>query len=55
VLDTTQVTESGLVNGDRVTELTLASAGTGATSSAGSYNINASNATGTGLTNYVIN
>ncbi|WP_068079856.1 MBG domain-containing protein [Novosphingobium rosa] len=52
--------QSGLVNGDAITGLTLATTGTGAASGTtgstgvGSYAINASNATGNGLGNYTI-
>jgi filamentous hemagglutinin family protein len=52
----TELTTSGLVNGDTVTSATLASTGAAATATvAGSpYAITASNATGTGLSNYTI-
>lgn len=54
--DGSEFTAAGLVNGDLVTSLTLASAGAAATASvAGSpYAIVGSNAVGTGLTNYLI-
>ena len=45
---------SGLFSGDSVTSVTLASAGTTAAASVGTYPITASNATGTGLGNYTI-
>ena len=47
-------TASGLVNGDTVTRVDLASAGTAATASVGDYTITASNAVGDGLANYQI-
>ncbi|WP_182336257.1 MBG domain-containing protein [Stenotrophomonas acidaminiphila] len=47
-------TASGLVNGDTVTTVDLASAGTGATANVGDYTITAANADGTGLSNYDI-
>lgn len=45
---------NGLVPGDAVTGVTLASSGTDSDAAAGSYDITASNATGTGLSNYDI-
>ena len=54
VLNAGDFTQTGLVNGDQITGLTLASAGTGAAANAGAYDITASNATGTGLANYAI-
>ena len=45
---------SGLFNGDSVSAVTLASAGAAATAGAGTYAITASNALGSGLSNYVI-
>src|SRR5205085_7640960 len=53
-LDSTQFTATGLINGDAITSLTLASAGTAATAAAGSYSIVPSAAVGTGLSNYTI-
>ncbi|MDR3493228.1 MAG: MBG domain-containing protein, partial [Ancalomicrobiaceae bacterium] len=50
----TEFTASGLVSGDSVTSVTLASNGTVATAGVGSYDIAASNAVGTGLGNYTI-
>ncbi|MGA2685013.1 MAG: MBG domain-containing protein, partial [Verrucomicrobiota bacterium] len=52
----TEFTSSGLVNGDTVTNVSLSSSGAGATASVANspYAINASNATGAGLTNYTI-
>jgi len=52
----TEFTQSGLVNSDSVTSVSLASAGAGATATVGSspYDITASGATGTGLSNYTI-
>ncbi len=47
-------TASGLVNGDTVARVDLASAGTAATASVGDYTITASNADGSGLSNYDI-
>jgi hypothetical protein len=48
-------TQSGLVNGDTVTALSLGSAGSPVTANVGTYDIIASNALGTGLGNYDIN
>src|SRR5690606_30822384 len=53
-LGSTEFTTDGLVNGDAVTSVTLTSAGTVATAAVGTYDINATNAQGTGLTNYTI-
>jgi hypothetical protein len=50
----TEFTTSGLVNGDTVTKVKLASAGAIASAPAGSYTITASNARGSGLMNYII-
>ncbi len=52
----TEYSTSGLVNGDAVTSATLASAGAAATAtvSGAPYSITASNAFGTGLSNYTI-
>ncbi|HVV94236.1 MAG TPA: MBG domain-containing protein [Hyphomicrobiales bacterium] len=52
----TEFTSAGLVNGDTVTSVDLASAGAGktATVAGGPYAITASNAAGTGLGNYAI-
>ncbi|GBQ31383.1 hypothetical protein AA12717_3746 [Gluconacetobacter sacchari DSM 12717] len=52
-LGTTAFTASGLVNGDAVSGVNLATAATGA-SSVGTYGITASGATGTGLSNYTV-
>ncbi|CAG4925128.1 unnamed protein product [Acidocella sp. C78] len=55
-LGTTDFTVSGLLNNDRVTSVTLSSAGASATAAVGAspYAIAGSNATGTGLSNYTI-
>jgi hypothetical protein len=53
-LGTTGFGTSGLVNGDSVTGVTLASSGTPASAVVGPYDIDASGATGTGLGNYAI-
>jgi filamentous hemagglutinin family protein len=55
-LGTTAFTASGLVNGDTVTNATLASSGAAATATVagGPYAITASSALGTGLSNYTI-
>jgi hypothetical protein len=52
----TEFTSSDLVNGDTVTNVNLSSSGAGATASVANspYAINASNATGAGLTNHTI-
>src|SRR5690606_12809966 len=50
----TEFTSQGLVNGNTVTSVTLTSAGAAATSAVGTYDINVTNAVGTGLTNYTI-
>ena len=50
----TEFTPSGLVNSDTVTSVTLTSAGTVNTANVGDYAINASDAVGTGLSNYNI-
>ncbi|WP_312371566.1 MBG domain-containing protein, partial [Stenotrophomonas sp.] len=47
-------TSNGLVNGDSVSSVDLGSAGTAATATVGDYTISASNADGTGLSNYDI-
>ena len=47
-------TASGLVNDDAVSAVNLASTGRIATANVGAYDITASNATGTGLSNYTI-
>ncbi|WP_296249287.1 MBG domain-containing protein, partial [uncultured Stenotrophomonas sp.] len=44
----------GLLNGDTVTDVDLASTGSAATANVGNYTITASNADGTGLSNYDI-
>jgi hypothetical protein len=49
-----QFTTTGLINGDAVTAVSLASTGSPATANVGTYNITASNAVGTGLSNYSI-
>jgi hypothetical protein len=51
-LGTTAFTSSGLVNGDSVSNVTLASAGTIASAPVGTYPIIPSAAVGSGLTNY---
>src|SRR5690606_22713266 len=53
-LGTTEFTTSGLVNSDAVTSVTLNSAGAAASADVNTYDILASNAQGTGLTNYNI-
>ncbi|SSW91242.1 filamentous hemagglutinin family protein, partial [Rhodopseudomonas pentothenatexigens] len=50
----TEFTTSGLTNGDTVSGVTLSSAGAAASKGTGSYQITASAATGTGLSNYLI-
>jgi hypothetical protein len=50
----TEFTSSGLVNGNTVTIVTLASSGAAATAAVGSYPITPSAAVGTGLNNYSI-
>ncbi|MFZ5736112.1 MAG: MBG domain-containing protein, partial [Pseudomonadota bacterium] len=50
----TEFTVSGLKNNDAVASVTLTSSGATATANANSYQITASNATGTGLSNYLI-
>ena len=47
-------TTSGLVNGDTVSAVTLGSTGAGAAATVGSYAVNASAASGTGLSNYTV-
>ena len=54
-LGTTGFTSSGLAAWDNISGVTLQSAGAAATASKGTYSIDASNATGTGLSNYTIN
>ncbi|PIT01956.1 hypothetical protein TSA1_15125 [Bradyrhizobium nitroreducens] len=49
-----EFTTQGLQNGDTVTSVALASTGAAATANAGIYAITASNATGSGLSNYSI-
>jgi hypothetical protein len=49
-----EFTASGMVNGDKVDSVTLASAGAAATAAAGGYPITPSAAVGTGLDNYII-
>src|SRR5690606_35882318 len=53
-LGTAEFTTSGLVNGNTVTSVTLTSAGAAAMSAVGTYDINVTNAIGTGLANYTI-
>jgi hypothetical protein len=50
----TEFKATGLVNGDTVSAVTLASPGTSPTASVGGYPITPSSATGTGLANYTI-
>ncbi len=50
----TEFTPSGLMNGDTVTSVTLASAGAAVSAAAGTYSIAASAAVGSGLGNYTI-
>ena len=50
----TEFTTSGLVNSHTVTSVTLTSAGAMATAAVGSYDIVASAAVGTGLSNYTV-
>ncbi|MFY8092971.1 MAG: beta strand repeat-containing protein, partial [Niveispirillum sp.] len=50
----TGFTSNGLVNGDRVTAVSLTSGGAGTAADVGSYSIVGSAATGTGLSNYAI-
>ena len=50
----TEFTDAGLVNGDTVTSVTLASSGSPASATAGTYSITVSTAVGTGLSNYTI-
>ncbi len=50
----TEFSATGLLNGDTVTNLTLASIGATNTAITGNYAVNASNARGTGLGNYTI-
>jgi hypothetical protein len=50
----TEFTSSGLVSGDSVTSVTLASAGAISSAPAGSYAITVTNAVGVGLANYLI-
>ncbi|WP_310889077.1 MBG domain-containing protein [Gluconacetobacter dulcium] len=52
-LGTSQFSTSGLVNGDTVSAVTLATPATG-TSNVGHYGITAAGATGTGLSNYAV-
>ncbi|MGV0908543.1 MBG domain-containing protein [Martelella sp. FOR1707] len=54
VADLTAYSVNGLVNEDTVTGVTLASAGSAKTATVNGYNIIASAATGTGLSNYTI-
>jgi len=51
----TEFTTAGLVTGDSVSNLDMASAGAAGTATVGSYGITATNAVGSGLTNYTIN
>ncbi|MEC8787268.1 MAG: MBG domain-containing protein, partial [Pseudomonadota bacterium] len=50
----TEFTTSGLVNSDSVSSVSLTSTGAPATANVGSYDIDASNASGSGLSNYTI-
>jgi hypothetical protein len=50
----TAFTQTGLVPGDSITGVTLTSTGAAASEAAGSYDVVASAATGTGLSNYAI-
>jgi len=50
----TEFTSSGLVNGDTISGVTLTSTGAAATANVGSYQINASSATGAKISNYLI-
>ena len=50
----TEFTANGLVNGDRVSRVTLTSAGADASAAGGTYDIVPSAASGTGLSNYTI-
>ncbi|MEY4385506.1 MAG: hypothetical protein RLY20_789 [Verrucomicrobiota bacterium] len=54
LLNPAAFTVAGLLNGDSVTNLTLASGGSASNASVGVYAINASAAQGVGLTNYAI-
>ena len=54
ILGTTAFTSSGLVNGDTISNVTLASTGTIASAPVGTYPIIPSTAVGSGLTNYNI-
>ncbi|MGV0908444.1 beta strand repeat-containing protein, partial [Martelella sp. FOR1707] len=54
VASLTAYSVNGLVNGDTVSTVTLTSAGSAASASAATYDIIASNATGSGLSNYAI-
>ncbi|MBS0249250.1 MAG: hypothetical protein JSR61_21760, partial [Proteobacteria bacterium] len=49
-----EFTSTGLVNGDSIASVQLTSAGTAATANVGNYWITAANATGSGLSNYLI-
>ncbi|MBI1205279.1 MAG: hypothetical protein GC182_22475, partial [Rhodopseudomonas sp.] len=51
---TTGFTTSGLVNGDSVDQVDFSSSGLAATAAANTYQLNVSNATGSGLSNYVV-
>ncbi len=53
-LGTTAFTTTGLLNSDTITGVTLASLGSPATASVGTFALTSSNATGTGLSNYTI-
>ena len=50
----TEFTAAGLLNADNVTGLNLSSAGAAAGAAAGTYPISATNAAGSGLTNYAV-
>jgi hypothetical protein len=53
-LGTTGFSETGLVNSDTISGVTLTSAGAAPTAGVGTYALTASNAIGTGLDNYAI-
>jgi len=54
MLNPTDYTATGLLNGDSVTNVTLTSAGSVSNAPVGSYAISATGALGVGLTNYVV-
>src|SRR5690606_2855304 len=53
-LGSTEFTPIGLVNGNTVTSVTLNSTGAASAATVGTYDINATDAQGSGLTNYTI-